>query len=51
MAYDPERSTLEWERDEDLPLGSNQLVLTIRDRVGNVSEVRRTIEVVEAPAN
>ena len=51
MAYDPERSTLEWERDEDLPLGSNELVLTLRDRAGNVSEVRRTIEVVEAPAN
>lgn len=48
MAYDPERSTLEWERDEDLPLGSNELVLTLRDRAGNVSEVRRTIEVVDA---
>ena len=35
MEYDPERETLEWARDEDLPLGPVQLNFNVTDRAGN----------------
>lgn len=40
-AYDPERHRLEWERDEDLPAGRQELILRAKDKAGNVSETRR----------
>ena len=33
--YDPERETLEWARDEDLPVGPVQLIFRVTDRAGN----------------
>ncbi len=47
MAYDPEHSRVEWEADEDLEAGENELVITATDEAGNVTTVRRSF--VAAP--
>ena len=36
-AYDPEREFLDWEQDEDRPIGPGDLVFQITDHAGNVT--------------
>ncbi len=48
FAYDPERGTLAWQRDEDLPPGPKEFVFTLRDKAGNVSSLSKRLD--SAPA-
>ncbi len=45
--YDPERNVLEWEGDEDLPEGTQTIVVTVSDQAGNraVAETDCTIAI------
>lgn len=45
MAYDPERDLLEWEQDEDLPLGEGSLEFRATDAAGNTRARTVTIRV------
>ncbi len=45
MAYDPERNHLEWERDQDLPSGRQELRFHVTDKAGNTTESVRNIVV------
>lgn len=42
-SYDPDTNRLEWERDEDLASGEQELVFSVTDSVGNNTTVRRTV--------
>ncbi len=42
-AYDPERSRIEWERDEDLPSGTQEVEIRITDAAGNTKSATRTV--------
>ena len=44
-AYDPERNQIFWERDEDLPSGSQELVFTLTDAAGNSRSYTRNVVV------
>jgi hypothetical protein len=44
-AYDPERSKLHWERDQDLPAGEQNIRFRLRDAAGNTTEITRTIRI------
>lgn len=44
-AYDPEQSLLTWERDTDLPPGTQELRLTLTDTAGNTRTLTRTVSV------
>ncbi|MCP4639824.1 MAG: hypothetical protein GY851_05300 [bacterium] len=48
MEYDPERSRIDWARDEDLPAGKQDIVFRVVDAAGNQTEVVKHI-VVPAP--
>ena len=43
--YDLDHSRIEWERDHDLPSGSQTIVIEITDGAGNVTRVERTVVV------
>lgn len=43
MAYDPERNRLDWERDQDLPAGRQELRFRVTDKAGNTTESIRSI--------
>ncbi len=45
MTYDPERNHLEWERDQDLPSGRQELHFQVTDKAGNVTKQSRTLVV------
>ena len=40
-AYDPERGTIEWEQDQDLPKAPRELRLTVTDAAGNTTTATR----------
>jgi hypothetical protein len=44
-AYDPEQERIDWERDEDLPVGAVTLTITVTDRAGNTSVYTRNLQV------
>jgi len=44
-AYDPERRRIEWERDEDLPAGRQQIVIRVTDAARNANTVKRAVAV------
>jgi len=44
-AYDPEKSTLEWERDKDLPTGQQTLRIQVRDTAGNQHTLERLLNI------
>lgn len=48
--FDSPSATVAWLRDEDLPVGENEIVIRATDAAGNTAEVTRTIHIVEDPA-
>lgn len=46
-AYDPERHRVEWDRDEDLPAGPQEITFTLTDAAGNTKVLTRNIVVPE----
>ncbi len=44
-AYDPERSKVHWERDEDLPSGAQTIRFRLRDAAGNTTEITRSVRI------
>lgn len=45
VAYDPENSRMDWERDEDLPDGPKEFVFTVTDKAGNTTSITHKVEV------
>jgi len=45
MEYDPELERIEWERDEDLPAGEQELVFRVTDRAGNETVATGTLRI------
>lgn len=43
--YDPDENRLEWERDQELPSGEQELIYRVADNAGNVTTVRRTVQI------
>lgn len=46
MEYDPEQQKMEWEQDEDLPVGEGTVEFRVTDGAGNVSVERVSFEVL-----
>lgn len=42
-AYDPEHSLIEWDSDEDLPSGEQEMVFTITDAAQNTTTLKRRV--------
>ncbi len=45
VKYDPDHSRIEWERDHELPSGSQTILFEVTDGAGNVSRIERTVVV------
>ena len=48
--FDSPAATITWLRDEDLPLGENEIVIRAADGAGNVTVVSRRLRIDEEPA-
>ncbi|HOD50168.1 MAG TPA: M23 family metallopeptidase [Candidatus Hydrogenedentes bacterium] len=48
--FDSPAATITWLRDEDLPLGENEIVIRAVDGAGNVTVVSRRLRIDEEPA-
>ncbi len=44
FSYDPEKGVIQWERDEDLPEGAKEVVITVTDHAGNQASMARSLE-------